>query len=554
MLKTRTMKTPFIKVAALFLGMTILLGWACTEMYDFEKLSGMMQYDPEIDGPLVRGSLTAEDLFARWDSLMENNGDTVVLAFREDSLFYFNVEDLNEIPPQDTQEFNLIPSYTLTSAEMPDSIYIDSTDIYGFTLADNMRIDSLYTNDGFLMIEVSSSFRHAGNLTIHCPEIVIEGQLFQKTIPISNTDGTFYTKLLYPLTDAQIYPDNSIPGEPFIQNIYHLVLYRNPGQGIEAGDRVRINYSIVELDKFETIFGYGGNRIFSEDTVFSTGLEAIEGLTGTFSVIDPRINFNYDNSFGLPVGLDLYIQGHFSDGNTVTLDPPLQVMTASDNYLQPHVEGSLSYNRTNIPNIGELLTFPVPDSITVGGQANANPGVTDARNFILKNSKVLIDLEIKIPLAFSADLQLRDTFAMAIEKPEAVDYIEYAKLHYRIRNEFPVNLEPYLILYDSIADVNRDTLLLAESLSDPFIKAAPVDANGISIPSQVEDYTGTVELDEKLMDHFFHDTNKLIIVGGFSSYQTGNVIILTTYRFDFRCNLEAKIHYVTNMNDKTDDQ
>lgn len=553
MLMSCAMKNPFVKIAPLILGMTMLLGWACTEMYDFEKLSGMITYDPGIDGPLVRGSLTAEDLFARWDSLMENSGDTVVLAFREDSLFYFNVEDLNEIPPQDTQEFNLIPVHSLTSDQMPDSIFIDSTDIYGITLSDNMRIDSLFTNDGFLMIEVSSSFRHAGNLTILCPEIVIDGQVFQKTIPISNTDGTFYRKMLYPLTDATIYPDNSIPGEPFIQNIYHLVLYRNPGQGIEAEDRVHINYSIVELDEFETIFGYAGNGDYSEDTVFSTGLEAIEGLTGTFSVIDPRINLNYDNSFGFPVGLDLYILGHFRDGNTVTLDPPLQVMNASDNYLQPHVEGSLPFNRTNIPNIGELLTFPVADSLTVGGQANANPGVTDARNFILKNSGLLIDLEIKIPLAFSADLQLRDTFAIAIEKPEAVDFIEYAKLHYRIRNEFPVNLEPYLILYDSIADVNRDTLLLAESLSDPFIKAAPVDADGISIPSQVEEYTGTVDLDEEMMDHFFTDTNKLIMVGGFSSYHAGNVIILTTYRFDFRCNLEAKIHYVTNMNDNTDD-
>ena len=548
------MKNPLIKIAPLFLGITLVLGWACTEIYDFDKLSGMILYDPEVDGPLVRGSLTAEDLFTSWDSLMENNGDTVVLAFREDTLFYFNVKDLSNVPPQDTEEFNLIPRNAIAAADMPDSIYIDSTDIYGFTLENNMRIDSLFINDGFIMIEVSSSFKHAGTLTIHCPEIYTDGQVFQKTIPISSTDGNFYRKILYPLSNAKIYPDNSVPGEPFIQNIYHLVLHRNPGQGVQADDRVHINYSILELDKFEDIFGYAGNTVHSEDTAFSTGLEAIEGLTGTLSVIDPRINFNYDNSFGVPIGLDLLVQGHFRDGNTVTLDPPEQVMQASDNYLLPHVEGSLQYNRTNIPNIADLLTFPVPDSLAVGGDASANPGVTAAHNFVLKNSSVLIGLEIKIPLAFKANLQLRDTFKVGIEKPEAMDFIEYAKLHYRIRNEFPVNIDPYLILYDSIADVNRDTLWLTESLSDPFIKAAPVDANGVTKPSEVEDYTGTVDLDEELMDHFFHDTNKLIMVGGFSSYQTGNVVILTTYHFDFRCNLEAKVHYVTNTNNKTNDR
>jgi hypothetical protein len=544
------MKTSFKKIAPLFLGMTLVVGWACTEIYDFDKLSGMMLFDPGVDAPLVRGSLTAKDLFAGRDSLIENNGDTVVLAFREDSLFYFNVKDLNDIPPQDTQVFNLIPRNVFTPAEMPDSIYIDSTDIYDFTLEDNMRIDSLFINEGFIMIEVSSTFKHAGDLTIHCPEITVGGKVFQKTIPISSTDGTFYNKILYPLTDAKIYPDNSVPGKPFIQNIYHLVLHRNPGQGIQADDRVHINYSILDLDHFEDIFGYAGNRVHSEDTVFSTGLEAIEGLTGTFSAIDPRISFNYDNTFGLPIGLDLYVQGHFRNGNIVYLDPPMQVMQASANYLMPGMKGSLHYDRTNISNIADLLTFPVPDSLNVGGEASANPGVTDASNFILKNSSVLIGLEIKIPLAFNADLQLRDTFKMAIEKPGQIDFIEYAKLHYRIRNEFPVNIDPYLILYDSIADVNRDTLLLTESLSDPFIKAAPVDAEGVTIKSDVDDYTGTIDLDRELMDHFFHDTNKLIMVGGFSSFQTGNVVILTTYRFDFRCNLEAKIHYVTNMNDK----
>jgi len=548
------MKTAPIRTATLFLGMTMLLGWACTEIYDFERFSGMISYDPEVDAPLVRGSLTAEDLFAAWDSLMENNGDTVVLVFREDSLFHINAEDFSGIPPQDTSEFNLLAPYT-SPVMLTDSLAIDSTENYVLTLDNNMRADSVYINEGFLLIHVNSSFRHAGTLDIYCPDVYMEGRPFHRKIQISSTDGMFAKDTLFPLNNATVYVNNSIPGQPYIRNIYHLVLLNNPGQGIGADDRVRINYSIVELDQYEVMFGFAGNKVYEEDTVFSTGLEAIEGLSGIFSVIDPRISFNYASTFGFPVGLDLYIQGYFRDGKIVNLNPPLQVMDGSDNYLQPLTEGSLQYDRTNIPNIGELLTFPVADSLSIVGDANANPGVTDAHNFVLKNSDILIGLELKIPLAFSANLQLRDTFKIAaMEKPEQVDFIEYAKLHYHIRNEFPVNLDPYLILYDSIADVNRDTLLLAESVLDPFIKAAPVDENGVTITSQVEDYFGTVELDKELMDHFFHDTNKLIIVGGFSSWQTGDVVILTTYRFDFRCNLEAKIHFETDISNNTSNE
>jgi hypothetical protein len=130
------MKTSLIKIAPLFMGMTMLIGWACTKEYDFEKLSGMIQYDPAVDAPLAWGSLTAKNLFASWDSLMENNGDTVVLVFREDSIFYYDATDLSGIPPQDTSEFNLISLYTYPV--MPaDSFIIDSTE--------NMQEHWIYT-------------------------------------------------------------------------------------------------------------------------------------------------------------------------------------------------------------------------------------------------------------------------------------------------------------------------------------------------------------------------------------------------------------------------
>ena len=38
-----------------------------------------------------------------------------------------------------------------------------------------------------------------------------------ETIQISSTDGDFYQLKPYPLTNAKIYVDNSIPGEAFIR-------------------------------------------------------------------------------------------------------------------------------------------------------------------------------------------------------------------------------------------------------------------------------------------------------------------------------------------------
>jgi hypothetical protein len=385
------MKTSLIKKTWLLFGCALYLALACTEKYDFEKLSKVIAYDPEVDAPLVWGSLTAEDMFAKWDSLFDKNGDTVVLVFSDDSLFYFNVEDFSGVPEQDTSEFNLISAVPYPVLPF-DSLTIDSTDIYSLTLENNMRIDSLFINDGFLMIEVNSSFRHTGMLTIEYPDVLIDGQVFREKVQISSTSGDFHAINYYPLRNAKIYVDNSVPGEGSIQSNYHLVLYRNPGQGVMIGDRVQINYSFIDLDEFDVIFGFAGNDFYPLDTALSTGLEEISGISGSFSVTDPRINVTYRNSFGLPVGIDLSILGLFDDGHTVLIDPAEQVMEASDDYLQPWTEGSLQYNRTTIPNIHEFLTFPPPDSLVAEGEARANPGAGDARNFILKNSSIQVGL------------------------------------------------------------------------------------------------------------------------------------------------------------------
>lgn len=533
-------------IKSLFFNISLLIMLACTEKYDFDKLSKQIVYDPHVDAPLIKGSLTAADLFPEDDSIVKTSGDTIILVFREDTLYYLDVNDFSGIPDQDTSNHLVISAVPYPVLPF-DSLTIDTTENYYLTLEHGMRLDSVFTNDGFIMIEISSTFRHTGVITIYCPDVIIDGQVFQKDFTIDRNDGTFYGVYYYPLENTKIIVNNTPEGEGYLRNFYHLVLYRNPGQGINLGDRVEVNYSVVDLDEFESAFGFAGNDAYIEDTIIATGFEGLQGVTGTFKVTDPRININYDNSFGIPVGIDLSVLGYFSEGGNVLVDLPPRVMNSSDNYLQPDVSGSFRYNRSNVPNIDQLMKFPPPDSLYSEGEVVANPGSTDARNFVLKSSRARVGLEVELPLAFEANLQIRDTFKLDMKDTKAGDFVEYANLHYRIRNEFPVNIGPYLILYDSVAGINLDTIYLAESLSEPFIKAAPVDANGITIYSQVQEYTGVIEFDRELIDNFFNAANKIIVVGSFSSYQNENVVILSTYKFDFRFNLEAQINHQTSF-------
>lgn len=530
----------------LFFSISLIFSLACTEKYDFDKLSKQIVYDPHIDAPLIKGSLTAADLFPEDDSIVKTNGDTVVLVFREDTLYYIDVNDFSGIPKQDTSNHLVISAVPYPVLPF-ETLTIDTVENYNLTLEHGMRLDSVFTNDGVIMIEIRSSFRHTGVITIYSPDVIIDGQPFQKDFNIDRNDGTFYGVYYYPLQNTKILVNNTPEGQGYLRNFYHLVLYRNPGQGINIGDRVEVNYSITDLDEFESAFGFAGNDTYLEDTIIATGFEGLQGVTGTFKVNDPRINITYDNSFGIPVGVNLSVLGYFSEGGNVVVDLPQRIMNSSDNYLQPDVSGSFNYNRSNVPNIDQLMRFPPPDSLNASGGAVANPGSTDARNFMLKNSRVRIGLEVEIPLAFEANLQIRDTFKLDMKDTKAGDYVEYANLHYRIRNEFPVNIDPYLILYDSVAGINLDTIYLAESLSESFIKAAPVDVHGITLYDQVQEYTGVIQFDSELIDNLFNEANKIIVVGSFSSYQYKNIIILSTYKFDFRFNLEAQINHQTSF-------
>ncbi len=177
----------------------------------------------------------------------------------------------------------------------------------------------------------------------------------------------------------------------------------------------------------------------------------------------------------------------------------------------------------------------------------ANPeGDENTLNYVLGDSKLLLGMEIEVPLEFRADMQFRDTLMLNIDDNENAQYVEYANLHYRFKNEFPLNIGATLILYDSINDLNLDTIVLNNLGNKLLLTAAPVDADGITIRDQVAEVPGVMELNREQIVNFFNKATKVIIIGELSSYNpqtVSSVKILSNYALDFKFNIEAKIHY-----------
>jgi hypothetical protein len=534
--------------------MLVLFGSCMKDKLDFEKVSNRVEYNPHFNVPLIKGSFSIEDLVSEdddEDSVLVFRGDTVIFFLRMDSIFMLEVSDLINIPEQSPVIYYIpaVPIITDMPAEEQDTI--EQHEQYEILLENNVRIDSIFLLTGDLNIDVTSTFNIDGILRINIPSINVNNAEFDEYVPLSaKTNGEFHTNATFPLDNSVIIPESSITGRSYLDINFTIYIDAEAGDTIEAGSQAEIIFTIEGLEDFETVFGYAGEKVFARDTIIEIDLGTLEGVSGTFAITNPKINLNYAHTFGMPIGFNMKVKGFFEDGDSVILDRGMDTMNVSLDYLSPEASGVTVFDRSNTSNIDEFLVFPAPDEVGYDLSIVANPGKdTTISNFVLHSSEIIYNMEVEIPLEFRADLQFRDTlkFDLSEDTIEEIDYIEYARLYYNFRNEFPVNIDPYLVLYDSITDTKIDTILLNETGDNYFLNAAPVDSKGETIIEEVREYDGMIDLDEDIIYKLLNEANKLIIAGMFSSYDPDNVSsvkILKSYKLDFKFGLDTQIHYV----------
>ena len=520
---------------------------------DFEKISTTIEYNPQLHAPIIRGSLTIAEIYDAQDedSVIVLRGDSIILNIRQDTIDTFSVTDFVDIPDQGSQHYHLASAPVDLIFSTLQTYTLVQNDSFQIELEHNMHLDSVFTNTGMLVMEISSNFSSIGILRINSPSLFINNEVFDTIIQLSRPSGNYFRTLDIPLTNAKIVVNNHNPDYSKLDVNFTITQVVQAGDTIKANSFTDIDFSIQDLEDFESAFGYAGDTTIVQDTIMEVDLgDILEGLTGEFAITNPRIKINYTHSLGIPIGFDMKIKGYFENGDSVILEPGMQNIVISQDYLNPEISSSLSFDRSNISNIDQLLVFTPPERIGYHVNVFANPGGDeDVQNYMLGDSKLLLGLEIEVPLEFRADLQFRDTFKLDIEDTEDAQYVEFANLHYRFRNEFPLDIGVKLVLLDS-TDNNRvlDTILLNNSGNQLLLNAAPVDANGLTIRDQVIEIPGVMELDQDQINHFFNAANKAIVIGELKAENPqdavyGSVRILNNYKLDFKFNIETKINY-----------
>lgn len=433
------------------------------------------------------------------------------------------------------------------TAILPNQIFSYDSSMVDFDLDGPEKIYKIMLETGRIDYTVTSNIQEEILLRIILPATKVNGNtlVFEESVTYNGGNPTSGTLILdnsiTDLTTDPLKPYNVFPFKFEVE-----IVSSNNQVTINFEDDLSFEFSVNNID-FAYIEGYLGKQ---EETVDPDSLEIddeiLDKISGTFQFANPTIKFTYRNSFGLLVSLDLSVEGEFNDGSIVDLGESVIDVQYPIDTLNPEVEGTIEFDKDDT-NIEDLLVFPPPVKIRYSGSATINPSEDPTViNFVTNKSKIEGDLEIEIPIEFSAsNLTFEDTVDIDFDDEDAdfsFEDIEFTKIYLNIKNGFPLDLRFQMIPLDSNTSAPCDTLEFT------FLSAAPVDDNdGIVIEEQVDWNQEIIDIDQEFLENL-EKSDQIIVKVIFNT--TGNganpVKILSDYIFEFNIGVEGKFKFNFN--------
>ncbi len=522
---------------------------------DLEKFS--LGVESQIAVPLVFGSYDVNDLIEEGenDTLLIINGDTVKVVLEKDAFLYFSAKELLDIPEQNNYNYSIISPENYLISGLPYKVDLDSfanDTLYPFVLNESMRIDSINLKTGNFLVEVTNTFNHDVTLRLSSVSLLDnKGIYFQDSI--SNIAAGETVTASFPIDDYKVVTHQS-EGRSVIYVRFSPVLFNNTDEDyIKAGNGLHIKFGIDDLNDHYSIFGFFGFQHHDKDTILTIFdiPEAFNKLKGELSNTNPKVRIDYYNTVGVSLDLNVLLNLVFNDDVNVQVDLGRKRFDCSKDYRSPDYFESLIFDSSNVDNIGEIISFPFYDSLSVYGEGYTNYGMDSAttNNWSLASSDLTLDLDVEVPLRFSADLQYTDTVKFQDEISDSTNFsydIDYAYLYYKFENYFPLSLGVKMVLFDSTNNLTYDTIVLTKEDSDIIVEAAPVDDNGEVINESVESYDGEIELDPDAAERLLNKSTHIILISKIITSDYGSVEsvrIATSNKLNFQFGIDAKGEY-----------
>jgi len=524
-------------------------------------------WTPTINGPVAFGNLTLKDILeemldtAELDIPIEIDEDSTNLYYviYSDHIKSIRADEWIEIDDQDFPEVYFYRSDTDIPADSlgnpGDTIPTQKIENFDFDFKHGEKIDSIFLKKGNLHTYTWSSIRHTGYLIIYSDQIRIGDEFYCDTVIISDPSGNFQDHTVKSLDGAALSLDNQTnPDTTFLEIKFDFYLI-HAGTDIKAGEEVRVDMVFSDLE-YKRAYGYFGDydTVLIEDEQLE--FEIFEGeFSGNVYFGDPRFNLNIENSFGLPISMDLYdLVGISKTGQltNIVFEPgvnPFPIDAPSLLQEGQSVMTSISVNKVN-SNIEEVTNTTL-SNLTYNVRAISNPeGMKGRDNFIHDSSTASVDFEVVLPMDLRAeDFSLEDTVEFDLYDLLKVDTsylsddsttllireVKSLEIRMETKNGMPVEINMQVYLVDSMFNI-IDSLFTPQT-RNVLPSGIDIDDDGkIDYPSENEI---VLDFSSDRIDKI-RDTKQTLVNGTFETTEEGQKLVKFYSYYDISFTLGVK--------------
>lgn len=467
-------------------------------------------WNPSLAVPVGEANFQVVDLLKNIDSgIVVGPLGEMSIAFEEtvDSISAADLISLGDF----NQSFDLTPSGITPTAVFPSGSTISGNSPISttYTAPNGAEIYDLNFSNGQMVLRVSSEFKHAVELKLELSFLKINNKIFDTIIKLNDasTQGGIVTNnIIVPLSGyyASFKAGNSIEG-----SVEATII--GSGNSIDGTEKLNLDLTLQNLEYYN-ITGYFGQPTLVDltDSILFKLSQSSE-ISGNISFTNPSMTFNIENSFGVPVDINL---GSFQSIDS-TSGQVTNMVLLSNSILSVKTPNSMGLTETttftidksNMPDIESLLgTKSKYLKFNIG--ATTNPaGKTGTLNFLEASSKIVIKAALDLPFEGNASgITARDTLDFNFD--QNIDEIESVMFRLNVDNGFPLSFKAQLTFVDENYQPLFSPLFTSPT---EIVKAAPVDPSTGKVTGKVKKTTD-ITIDAEKMK--FLNLAKYVIVDG----------------------------------------
>lgn len=299
----------------------------------------------------------------------------------------------------------------------------------------------------------------------------------------------------------------------------------------KSNEEIDVTFTFSNLI-FDEINGYFGNNKYSiekeEIELEKELLDFYDKIEGEFLFTNPRLGLNVNNSFGIPlfINLDIQASNNNKSENIIINDRVVEAKSKDGSF----EETKIFIDKEN-SNILNFINLPPKDNLLIEGDIILNPDEKTYDNFILKNSEIEANTFLEIPFQISAsNLMISDTFQ--IEDINFDTDLSDARLLFNYQSDIPLTFDIELIYLD------KTLLEIDRNVGEINIKGSETDANGYSTGSVSN--TFEVNLSENLLKRI-KELENIIMNIELNTEKNRSVNITSEIKFEFQSTIEFKL-------------